>query len=81
MNQLGESYADAEKVNQMLTKTLGWDRDDVRILKDSNIGIKRMYDKVDNEIKELKNVAKHIAKYNAHVLNVFAFIGHGVINE
>jgi hypothetical protein len=31
---LCESYADAEKVNQLLTNTLGWEKDDVKIFKD-----------------------------------------------
>jgi hypothetical protein len=78
---IGESYADGEKVKQLLTKTLGWDQEDVKTFKDSHLGIKRIYDKIDNEIKELKNLAHRTAKYNAQHLNVFAFIGHGIINE
>ena len=39
-----------------------------------------LYDKIDNEIKELKIFAKKSSKKdNAHHLTVFAFIGHGVI--
>jgi hypothetical protein len=68
-------------VNQLLTKTLGWNRDDVSSFKDSPVLIKNLYDRIDNEIKDLKSVAKRIAKFNAQHLNVFAFIGHGVINE
>ena len=40
-----------------------------------------MYDKINDEIKELKSVANRTAKSNAQHLNVFAFIGHGAINE
>ena len=40
-----------------------------------------MYDKINDEIKELKSVANRTAKSNAQHLNVFVFIGHGVINE
>jgi hypothetical protein len=43
--------------------------------------MKNLYDKIDNEIKELKSSANRNAKQNAQHLNVFAFIGHGVINE
>jgi hypothetical protein len=78
---LGESNADAEKVENLLTNTLGWDRNDVWTFKDSKVGIKNIYDKIDNEIKELKSSANRNAKQNAQHLNVFAFIGHGVINE
>ena len=59
---LGESYADAEKADNLLTKTLGWDRNDVWTFKDSKVGIKNIYDKIENEIKELKSSANRIAK-------------------
>ena len=41
-----------------------------------------LYDKIDDEIKDLKSFAKKSSKKdNAHHLTVFAFIGHGVINQ
>ena len=41
----------------------------------------KLYEKIDKEIKDLKITAERNAKYNAKHLTVFAFIGHGVINE
>ena len=47
-----------KKLKHLLTKTLGWDQEDVSTFKDSNVGIKKIYNKIDNEIKELKIIAK-----------------------
>jgi hypothetical protein len=43
--------------------------------------MRNLYDKINKHIGELKIASKLIAKENAHCLNVFAFIGHGVVNE
>jgi hypothetical protein len=59
---LGENYIDSEKVKKLLTNTLGWDQEDVSTFKDSNVGIKKIYNKIDNEIKELKSAANRTAK-------------------
>jgi hypothetical protein len=39
LKPLNESYADAEKVNQLFKNTLGWDKDDVITFKDAGVGI------------------------------------------
>jgi hypothetical protein len=43
--------------------------------------MKNLYDTINKRIQSLKNAASESAKENAQHLNVFAFIGHGVINE
>jgi hypothetical protein len=43
--------------------------------------IKNVYDKIMNEIQVMKTLSERSTKENAQQLNVFAFIGHGVINE
>lgn len=40
-----------------------------------------VYDKINNHINELKISAKQTARKDAQHLNVFAFIGHGHIND
>jgi hypothetical protein len=78
---LAESYSDAEKVKHLFENTLGWDKDDVKTFQDKAIHLKNLSDKIDDHIMELKITAKISAKYNQQQFNVFAFIGHGVINE
>ena len=36
VKQLHDSYSDAQKVNYLLTDTLRWDKDDVKIFKDTS---------------------------------------------
>jgi len=45
------------------------------------LSAKNVCDKIDNHIADLKVVANQTAKANAQNLNVFAFIGHGIIND
>jgi hypothetical protein len=78
---LNESYPDAEKVNQLFRNTLGWDESDVITLKDTNLKIKNLYGTITKQIQDLKTAASLTTKENAQHVNVFAFIGHGVINE
>ena len=81
MNLLAQSYADAEKVSQLLLNTLKWPKDDVITFKDSNVSIVNIHNKIDNHIKDLKSAAKIVAKEHTQQLSVLAFIGHGIINE
>jgi hypothetical protein len=78
---IDESYGDAEKVYQLLTETLGWDRDDVIIFTDKKSNMKNLYNKINKKIEDLKTTTSLITKENAQHLNVLAFIGHGAINE
>jgi hypothetical protein len=81
LNQLAQSYADAEKVSQLFLNTLKWPKDDVITFKDSYVSITNIHNKIDNHIKDLKSAAKIDAKEHTQQLNVLAFIGHGIINE
>jgi hypothetical protein len=81
LKKIDESYADSEKVEQLLINTLGWDRDDVYTFKDQGLFIKNLFERFNNKIEELKNLSNLTAKKNAQHLNVLVFIGHGFINE
>ena len=82
LKELAESYDDGDKVQHLLKNTLGWDKEDVSTFQDNAaVHMKNLYGKIDIEIKELRTTAKRNAKLNAQHLSVFAFIGHGVINE
>ena len=47
---LNESYADAERVVRLFRETLGWHDDDVKTFRDSNVGIKNIYYKINKHI-------------------------------
>jgi hypothetical protein len=57
LDQLNESYADAEKLNNLFKNTLGWDKDDVITFKDSKLFISNIYETINNHIKDLKSAA------------------------
>ena len=81
LKELNESSTDAENLKKFFVDTLRWDEDDVITFKDSNVGIKNVYDKINDHMDNLKAAASLTAKKNAQQLNILAFIGHGVINE
>jgi putative protein kinase ArgK-like GTPase of G3E family len=78
---LAESYKDADKVKDLFEKTLRWDSKNVSTFKDSNVGIKNVFNNINKHIYDLKAAASLTATDEEQQLNIFAFIGHGVINE
>ena len=68
-------------MKQLFENTLGWDKEDVYTYKDSKVGIKKVHNNINNKIQIIKTLAENTAKENAYQLNVFTFIGHGIINE
>lgn len=50
LDQLPESYKDVNKVNDLLTKSLGWEKEDVVVFRDIEVRMKNLHGNICSHI-------------------------------
>ena len=78
---LDESHSSVDKLHSLFVDTLKWDPCDVTVYKDSPIYLSQLFEKIQENIKKRKTVSLENTKPQEMTFNVFAFVGHGFIDD
>lgn len=84
LKDLNESYSDINKIKSLFIDTLKWDesRQAITVFNDEKVLLRRsLFKDIQDYINDLKTAARMYAKPQTMAFNLFAFVGHGFIDD